>query len=55
MKLTVGFVLQNLVTQTNSVEFRDSQIFTFFEVMGVSNSQGRDCLRKSRKLGNDLG
>ena len=30
MELIVGFVSQNLVTQTNFVEFRESRILTFF-------------------------
>ena len=29
--LTVGFVLRNLITQTNFVEFRDSQNFHDFQ------------------------
>ena len=35
MNLTVDFVLRNLVTYANFVEFRDSQNFTFFETMDV--------------------
>ena len=30
MNLTVGFVLRNLITQMNFVEFKDSQIFHEF-------------------------
>ena len=36
MDLTVGFVSQNLVTQINFVEFRDSRIF--------HNVRGDKCL-----------
>ena len=35
MDLTIEFISQNLVTQVNFVEFRDSRNFTFFEAMGV--------------------
>ena len=34
MDNTVGFVSENLVTQANFVEFRDSWNFTFFEANG---------------------
>ena len=35
MDCTVGIVLQNLSTQSNLVEFRDSRNFTYFEKTGV--------------------
>ena len=49
MDLTVGFVSQNLVTQTNFIEFRDNQIFQEFQSDG--------CLVKPKNeiLGNNLG
>ena len=35
MDFTVEFVLRNLVTQSNFVEFQDGRNFTFFEATGV--------------------
>ena len=35
MDYTVGIILKNLATQSNFVEFRDSQNFTYFEATGV--------------------
>ena len=35
MDFTVGIVSRNLATTLNFVEFRDSQNFTFFEVLGA--------------------
>ena len=35
MNCTVGIVSQNLATQSNFVEFRDSRNFTYFEKTGV--------------------
>ena len=37
MDFIVGIVSQNLVTQSNFVEFRDSRTFTFFEASGVAS------------------
>ena len=38
MDFTVGIVLRNLVTQSNFIEFRDSQNFTFFEAPGLASA-----------------
>ena len=37
MDFTVEFVSRNLVTQSNFVEFRDDQNFTFFKALGVES------------------
>ena len=47
MDFTVGIFSRNLVTQANFIEFRDSRIFTNFEVMGVEWTSKMRFLEKS--------
>ena len=47
MDIIVGFVSQNLVTQTNFVKFRDSQIFMIFEVSGVWGTPKNEIFEKN--------
>ena len=35
MDFTIEFILRNLVTELNFVEFQDGRNFTFFKVSGV--------------------
>ena len=49
MDLTIGFVSQNLLTQTNFFEFQDSQIFHEFR-----NDKCPAKTQKTRFLGNNL-
>ena len=49
MDLIVGFVSRNLVTQTNFVEFRDSQIFHDFQGKQVSVNPKNEIFEKILK------
>ena len=46
MDLIIGFILRNLVTQTNFVKFRDSQIFKIFGALYAEQKK-----KKKKKKG----
>ena len=51
MDLNVGFVSQNLVTKTNIVEFRDSQIFHDFRGNGCLVDSKNEIFEKNLESG----